>query len=453
MQIEIRPRPHFRGYLERTQKRACLVVHRRGGKTFGCVQDLFRAALTYKRRNMANAPLRYGYFAPTQSQAKDIAWTYVKQFGGRIGETNESELHITFPSNGGSRIRLYSGENYERARGLYFDGVVLDESGDMPPDAWESVIEPCLIDYEGWATFIGTPKGRNAFYRIHKRALGNPQAWYSLILRASESGIIPAAALEEIRSGMDPRKYAREFECDFSADLPNAIYARWLDEAREQGRVLDYALDPHAPIHVFNDIGGAGSKGDSSSRWFVQFVGREINIYDWHETEGTTISEDMEQVRAWEDRHKRRVTAIYLPHDADQHQKESGSTLADTVRRMMTCQVVVVPRVPAISYRIDGTRDLFRRFWFHKTHCERVRKKSGIDHASAFDCIEGYHAREEMAGSGTRAVPVHDVYSHLCDALGQIWEAIDGDLIVRPNEQAGVFSSAVPVAVTRRGRR
>ena len=37
---------------------------------------------------------------------------------------NEAELKITLPD--GTTIRLYSGENYDRMRGLYFDGVVID---------------------------------------------------------------------------------------------------------------------------------------------------------------------------------------------------------------------------------------------------------------------------------------------------------------------------------------
>lgn len=451
MQIEIRPRKHFRPYLKRKQKRACLVVHRRGGKTFGCIQDLFVKALTHKRRNMKDAPLRYGYFAPTQAQAKDIAWSYIKQFGAGIGETNESELHITFPSNQGARIRLYSGENYERARGLYFDGTVLDENADMPADAWDSVIEPCLLDYDGWATFIGTPKGRNAFWRTHKYAREHPERWFSMVLKASESGIIPDEVLAELKESKNPAIYAREFECDFSADVPGAIYARWLEQARTDGRVTDYAPDPKAPFHVFMDIGGAGAQSDSTSLWFLQFVGREINVFDWYETEGSSISEDMEVIREWEVVHKRRIAALYMPHDADHKQKDSGSTLADAARKIMTCEVVVVPRIPKVSFRIDGTRDLFGRFWFHRSNCGRMRMKHGIEHHSGLDCLDNYRTKEVEEGKTGGGKPVHDIYSHSCDALGLVWEAIDNGLVIQPNERSVVFSAEVPVARTRRG--
>ena len=90
LQIEIRPRPQFRGYLERAKRWACLVVHRRAGKTYACVQDLLRRALTDWRKG---PPRRYAYVAPTREQAKDIAWNYVKAFFGRVpgAEFNQQE--------------------------------------------------------------------------------------------------------------------------------------------------------------------------------------------------------------------------------------------------------------------------------------------------------------------------------------------------------------------------
>ncbi len=152
-EFEIRPRRQFRSYLERDKRWACMVVHRRGGKTFGCIQDLLNKAFTTER---AGPPLRFAYIAPTRDQAKDIAWGYIKTFLSPLPgvKINEADLIATLPN--GATIRLYSGESYERMRGLYLDGVVIDEYADIDPAAWHSVIRPCLSDYNGWATFIGT---------------------------------------------------------------------------------------------------------------------------------------------------------------------------------------------------------------------------------------------------------------------------------------------------------
>jgi hypothetical protein len=45
------------------------------------------------------------------------------------------------------------------------------------------MLRPSLADREGWAVFIGTPKGRNPFYDIHRAAQSSTQR-YSLVLRA-----------------------------------------------------------------------------------------------------------------------------------------------------------------------------------------------------------------------------------------------------------------------------
>ena len=90
----------------------------------------------------------------------------------------------------GARVRLYGSDNYNRLRGIFLDGCVLDEYADMAPRAWPEVIRPALADRHGWAVFIGTPRGRNDFWRVHQNAAVDPE-WFSLVLRASETEILP----------------------------------------------------------------------------------------------------------------------------------------------------------------------------------------------------------------------------------------------------------------------
>ena len=196
--LEIRPRRQFRAFLESPARWCCLVVHRRGGKTFSSLQKLLLRALTHKR---PGPPTRYAYIAPTQAQAKDIAWGYLKTFTGEIPgvSINESDLKVTFGD--GMTVRLYSGENYERMRGLYFDGVVIDEPEDIDPMAWPSVIRACLSDYRGWAIWIGTIKGKKGQWQRYVDAAGDGD-WFAMLLRASESGIIPEDELADLRKGI-----------------------------------------------------------------------------------------------------------------------------------------------------------------------------------------------------------------------------------------------------------
>jgi len=158
------PRQQFMELHERVQRWACLVVHRRGGKTVACINELITRA-TYTTKKDA----RYAYIAPFYRQAKDVAWQYLKSFGeGVITKIRESELRVELFN--GAWITLYGADNPDALRGLYLDGVVLDEYGDCRPSLWGTVILPTLIDRKGWAIFIGTPKGKNHFYEVSRRS-------------------------------------------------------------------------------------------------------------------------------------------------------------------------------------------------------------------------------------------------------------------------------------------
>src|SRR5271165_3300444 len=221
------PRAAFAPFHSRRQRWSSLVCHRRAGKTVACVADLVDAALRLKKPNP-----RFAYIAPYFSQAKDVAWVYLKDMTRDIPgvEINESELRVDLPNGG--RVRLYGADNPDRLRGLFLDGVVMDEFGDMTPGAWRSVIRPALSDREGWAVFIGTPKGRNEFFDVHSHAQKNPGKWYSMTLRADESKLIAEGELLDAQAQMTPEQYAQEYLCSFdAATLADAILDRVIHNA------------------------------------------------------------------------------------------------------------------------------------------------------------------------------------------------------------------------------
>lgn len=194
-----------------------LVCHRRWGKTFLAVNALIHSALT--------CPLsqgRYGYIAPFYKQAKQAAWDYFKQYTSMIPSVvyNESELRIDLPN--GSRIRLYGADRPDSLRGIYLDGVVLDEVADMRPQVWGEVVRPLLADRKGWALFIGTPKGVNLLHDLYMKGKSS-RSWFSMTFRVDETKLIPDSELESARADMSDKQYAQEFLCDFSASSDDVL--------------------------------------------------------------------------------------------------------------------------------------------------------------------------------------------------------------------------------------
>jgi phage terminase large subunit len=116
---------------------------------------------------LGNPGGRYAYIAPLYNQAKTVAWDVVKTFTRPVlaSPPNEAELRVDLI--GGSRISLYGGDNPDRLRGLGLDGVVLDEFADMVPSLFPRVVRPALADRGGFATIVGTVRGRNHLWQAY----------------------------------------------------------------------------------------------------------------------------------------------------------------------------------------------------------------------------------------------------------------------------------------------
>lgn len=206
-----------------------LVAHRRMGKTVLAVNHLIKRAICDgKERGF------YAYIAPFRIQAKAIAWAYLKHYTAPIPDlkVNEGELSIRLPN--GSTIRIFGADNPDALRGLYFDGVVMDEVAQMKPEVWGEILRPALADRGGWAVFIGTPKGVNLFSQTYDKALelmskGDPD-WIAMLYSVDQTGVIPAKELEALRAEMSENEFRQEFLCDFNAAANNALIS--IDDVR-----------------------------------------------------------------------------------------------------------------------------------------------------------------------------------------------------------------------------
>lgn len=388
--IPYTPRGQFREFHNRTQRWACIVAHRRAGKTVACINELIKKALTCEKRDP-----RFAYLAPYYTQAKDVAWTYLKRFSAPIPghEVNESELRIDYPNGG--RVRLYGADNYDRLRGLYLDGVVLDEPADMDPRAWPEVIRPALSDRQGWATFIGTPKGRNAFWEIWE-ASRTDQGWFSSMLRASETGLVPEAELEDLRKALTPEQYEQELECSFEAAILGAYYGKEIAEAERAGRITEVPYDPEMPVHTAWDLG----MGDSTAIWFFQIAPDGVRFLDHYENHNQPLAHYAGVLKA----KGYKYGDDWVPHDAKVRELGTGRTRIETLK-----ELGMSPRLVPDHKLMDGinaTRVNFNRFWFDAVKC-----KYGLE------ALRQYRSEFDEKLKAFKDTPRHDWTSHTADAM------------------------------------
>lgn len=415
------PRAPLAGYHARQQRRAVIVAHRRAGKTTLTLADEVKRSL----KNPLLSP-RYAYVAPYRQQAKDISWAALKRLTATIpgAVAMEGELHVTLP--GDRRIRLYGADNAEALRGPYLDGVILDEPADIDPYVWTDIIRPMLVDRGGWITWIGTPKGRNAFYHLWERAREAPELYWTLMLPASHSGIISEAELASARADMiassgqsaGEAAYMREFECDFSAPVEGAIYAAEMAALRRAGRVVDFPQRTTHPLITFWDLG----QSDYTCIWLAQLVGQDVLLLAYYSATGKTPAHYAAVCMDWERQYGLRCRAHYLPHDAT-HRDRSGKTWLDDLAAGGLRNFRTVPRVPDVWIGINGLRGRFNRMWVHATGCGKTFGDSEGVLPSGIDCLTSYHKKIEQQGAMIREDPVHDQYSHGADALRTFAEA------------------------------
>lgn len=213
-----------------------VVCHRRFGKTLFAVASLVHAAISDKRNDA-----RYGYIAPYYKQAKKVTWDYFKKLAYNIPGTKfyESELKVELPN--GAQIHLFGGDNPDALRGMYLDGVVIDEVADSRPNLWGEVIRPCLSDRLGWALFIGTFKGIDKLYDLYQMAQNSP-GWFARVYSAEETGIIPKEELESAKREMSVAQYAREFLCDPMASSDDVLVPMDLAITASQRQISDVAV-------------------------------------------------------------------------------------------------------------------------------------------------------------------------------------------------------------------
>jgi hypothetical protein len=379
---------------ERLGRFNVLVCHRRFGKTVLAVNELVHRSLLCPSPHP-----RHAYLAPLRKQAKRVAWDYLKRYTAAIPArtVNEAELRIDLP--GGRRIFVEGADNPDALRGLYLDGVVLDEFGQMDASAWREVVRPALADRQGWAIFIGTPKGRNAFHAVYEAgraamARGDGD-WYAQVFRASESGVIDEAELSAARRDMDEAEFAQEFECSFEAAIVGAYFGKWLAAAQSEGRIGRVPWEPALPVNTAWDLG----VGDSTAIWFVQQAGRELRWIDYYETSGVGLEHYAKVVRD-----KPYVYADhFVPHDAAARELGTGRTRIEMLASLGVRTRLVAQH--AVDDGIGALRALLPRSYFDEQRCAR-----------GLEALKNYRREWDARLGAFRARPLHDWSSHAADA-------------------------------------
>ena len=204
---------------------------RRFGKSFYAAYKLYEAgsATTKMRSDGTEIDLLNEvvyYVSPTFKQGRENLWNVMMDIGHQAGiiegiRQNEGEIKLT----NGRIIRFKGADDPDSLRGVGLHYVVMDEYAFMKPSVWEYIIRPALGRAEGGALFIGTPAGKNHFYRMYSAAengldpsSGKPSDdWAAFQFRTTDNPHLTRNEIKSMTDGMSKDAVKQETEASFEA--------------------------------------------------------------------------------------------------------------------------------------------------------------------------------------------------------------------------------------------
>lgn len=328
MAVRYQPHPKqiaaHRAFLVDGYKRGTLFWGRQVGKTMWSVYQAWMSAVMHQGQ--------YFIVFRTYSQAAQVVWkqylhTIPKELiAGKQGINND-DLRVTFshlegpmklpgigwvkikhdPDQPPSSIRLLGSDQADSHRGNKAQGMIFDEYADQDPSNWDDVYSKFFLTTDGWATFMGTPKGYNHWYDTLQYAKDPDNHWYYSEATWRDNPIIKPEVVKREREESDKRgtlnAFLQEMELEFRA-VQGSVYPMFKrpihvcdpSQVPEQGTdyvTIDFGFALDHPLAV-NFI-----RVDLQDRWWV---------YDEIHVTQTPLDDVIEQIRLKMD--GRRITSI-----------------------------------------------------------------------------------------------------------------------------------------------
>lgn len=268
-----------------------LACGRRWGKTLITSLIALSVLMQVNRRVWVVAP-DYGLAEKVFRELYNILVTQLKlikpgKTGGGRARYQKGDYYLQTPW--GSVLEAKSMENPDSLAGEANDLVIVDEAalnGNVD-DIWMQMIQPTLMDKEGSAVFISTPRGKNGFYSLFKygqvgmaqrsgkleieideeTGVSNDMSDWSSFQRTSYDNPLLASNQEKSKEEVDAAyrravlagkvtKFKQEYLADFEA-VADSCFPGFVIETNDKNKaanVVDYKWHPdEGPIFAACD--------------------------------------------------------------------------------------------------------------------------------------------------------------------------------------------------------
>lgn len=169
------------------------------------------------------------FVCPTYRQAEEIAWKMIFEIVPPvlIKTKHETKLKVTLIN--GAEISLKGADNEDSLRGVSLDFVIMDEYATMKENVWEEIIRPMLADREGKALFIGTPKGKNHFWKLWIRGLKKENGYSSYQFPSASNPYLKRSEIKHAKETTSEVYFKQEWEASFE-DFTGLVFPEFSEK-------------------------------------------------------------------------------------------------------------------------------------------------------------------------------------------------------------------------------
>lgn len=345
-------------------KRAVILLPRRAGKDFLCLQIALRQAL--------RETCTIFYIFPTYSNARKAIWDAITIDGKRmldffpdeICKKNSSEMKITLINH--SIIQFMGSTEYDRLRGTNPYMCIFSEYAYQNPMAYQT-IRPILAANNGKAIMISTTFGKNHFYDLYQLAK-NSDDWFCYLKTVDETMHISEEALSQERAQMSEDMYQQEYYCSFERGVSGAVFAKIMNELRINNRLQSVPWERSFEVHTSWDIGYA----DSTAIIFFQVIGTVVHVIDYYENSQQSLDHYIKYLDTKPYKYGKHVA----PHDIANHSFSTGVSRIE-MAASLGIDFIVAPKLP-VQDSIEAAKVALAKCYIDGEKCSQLIKNFNL---------------------------------------------------------------------------
>lgn len=221
------------------------------------------------------------YVTPQYRLAKRFFKEIINQLPQGIYEANKSDLTIEFISGG--TISFFSGENLDALRGGEYDVLIIDEASFIADleEGWKNALRPLLTKTKGKALFISTPRGKDYFFELTKKANDNGD-WRNFQFTTYDNPHIDPQEIDNAKADLPSESFNQEYLA-VAGSNKNGIVSL---DVITRNTIKEYSTEPTAIIGI--DV---ASTTDYTSITFMSASGKMTDHVHFQSNDWVIVEE------------------------------------------------------------------------------------------------------------------------------------------------------------------